>query len=88
LSDSAKEVGCDVGQIVKSLVFVADGNPFLALTSGSNHADPARPAQIRGAVGGRGRAGCGLPAPDALLTASGGEPPDLKVEPGSSSPQV
>jgi prolyl-tRNA editing enzyme YbaK/EbsC (Cys-tRNA(Pro) deacylase) len=28
-----------VGQIVKSLVFVADGEPFVAFTSGANRAD-------------------------------------------------
>ncbi len=40
--DAARAVGCDVGQIVKSLVFVADGEPFLALTSGKNRADPSK----------------------------------------------
>jgi prolyl-tRNA editing enzyme YbaK/EbsC (Cys-tRNA(Pro) deacylase) len=39
---AARAVGCEVGQIVKSLVFVADGRPFVALTSGSNRADTAR----------------------------------------------
>jgi prolyl-tRNA editing enzyme YbaK/EbsC (Cys-tRNA(Pro) deacylase) len=43
-------VGCEVGQIVKSLVFVADGRPFLALTSGANRADPDRLAAILGAA--------------------------------------
>ena len=38
-ADAARAIGCDIGQIVKSLVFVADGRPFLALTSGSNRAD-------------------------------------------------
>jgi prolyl-tRNA editing enzyme YbaK/EbsC (Cys-tRNA(Pro) deacylase) len=32
-ADAARSVGCDIGQIVKSLVFVsADGEPFLALS--------------------------------------------------------
>ncbi|HEX2089075.1 MAG TPA: YbaK/EbsC family protein [Actinomycetota bacterium] len=44
--DAARAVGCDVGQIVKSLVFVADGTPFIALTSGANRADPARLAEV------------------------------------------
>jgi prolyl-tRNA editing enzyme YbaK/EbsC (Cys-tRNA(Pro) deacylase) len=131
-ADAAREVGCDVGQIVKSLVFVADGKPFLALTSGSNRADPARLAALLGAgavrratpeearaatgfaIGGTppfGHPGqlrvmvdrdllefevlwaaAGEPdavfpiAPNALLAASGGEPADLKVEPGLSTP--
>ena len=46
---AAKAVGCDVGQIVKSLVFMADGQAILALTSGANRADPARLAAIVGA---------------------------------------
>ena len=47
--DAARAVGCELGQIVKSLVFVADGEPFLALTSGANRADPERLAATLGA---------------------------------------
>lgn len=36
---AAQAVGCEIGQIVKSLVFMADDTPILALTSGSNRAD-------------------------------------------------
>jgi prolyl-tRNA editing enzyme YbaK/EbsC (Cys-tRNA(Pro) deacylase) len=46
---AADAVGCDVAQIVKSLVFVADGEPFLALTSGGNQADLTRLAGVLGA---------------------------------------
>ncbi len=45
-ADAAAAIGCDVGQIVKSLVFIGDGGAFLALTSGSNRADPARLAML------------------------------------------
>ena len=48
-AEAARAVGCDVGQIVKSLVFVADDEPFLALTSGRNQADPSRMAARLGA---------------------------------------
>jgi prolyl-tRNA editing enzyme YbaK/EbsC (Cys-tRNA(Pro) deacylase) len=48
-ADAARAIGCEVGQIVKSLVFVADGVPFLALTSGPNRADPVRLGGILGA---------------------------------------
>src|SRR5215471_10770973 len=41
-AEAARAIGCEVGQIVKSLVFMANGVPFLALTSGPNRADPAR----------------------------------------------
>ena len=46
---AARAVGCDVAQIVKSLVFVVDGRPLVALTSGANRADPARLAALEGA---------------------------------------
>lgn len=40
-ADAAAAIGCRLDQIVKSLVFVADGEPVLALTSGANRIDPA-----------------------------------------------
>jgi prolyl-tRNA editing enzyme YbaK/EbsC (Cys-tRNA(Pro) deacylase) len=43
--------GCDVAQIVKSLVFMADDTPVLALTSGANRVDTARLAEVLGAGG-------------------------------------
>ncbi len=48
--DAARAVGCEVGQIVKSLVFVADGRPILALTSGANRADVHKLASALGAA--------------------------------------
>lgn len=48
-ADAARAVGCETGQIVKSLVFVADGEPFVALTSGANRADTGRLAALMGA---------------------------------------
>jgi prolyl-tRNA editing enzyme YbaK/EbsC (Cys-tRNA(Pro) deacylase) len=47
---AARAVGCEIGQIVKSLVFMADGGPLLALTSGANRADPQRLAWLVGAA--------------------------------------
>jgi prolyl-tRNA editing enzyme YbaK/EbsC (Cys-tRNA(Pro) deacylase) len=38
-ADAARAVGCSVGQIVKSLVFVADGQPIVVLVSGADRAD-------------------------------------------------
>ena len=46
--DAAVAIGCEVGQIVKSLVFTTDGGPLLALTSGTNRADVRRLAQLAG----------------------------------------
>lgn len=51
--DAARAIGCDVGQIVKSLVFVAGGEPVLALTSGANRVDLQRLAGVAGASGAR-----------------------------------
>jgi Cys-tRNA(Pro) deacylase len=47
--DAARAVGCDVGQIVKSLVFMADEQAVLALTSGANRVDEASLAEAAGA---------------------------------------
>jgi prolyl-tRNA editing enzyme YbaK/EbsC (Cys-tRNA(Pro) deacylase) len=46
--DAARAVGCEVGQIVKSLVFVAAGRPVVALVSGDNRLDEARLGAVAG----------------------------------------
>ncbi|HEX6987954.1 MAG TPA: YbaK/EbsC family protein [Bacillota bacterium] len=38
-ADAARAIGCPVGAIVKSLVFMAGGEPLLVLTSGANRVD-------------------------------------------------
>ena len=48
--NAAAAIGCDVAQIVKSLVFMADDRPVLALTSGGNRVDTARLAEVTGAA--------------------------------------
>jgi prolyl-tRNA editing enzyme YbaK/EbsC (Cys-tRNA(Pro) deacylase) len=40
--DAAAAIGCGVGQIVKSLVFLRDGEPVLVLCSGANTVDAQR----------------------------------------------
>ena len=40
--DAARVIGVTVGQIVKSLVFLADGEPIVCLVSGSNRVDASR----------------------------------------------
>ena len=47
-TDAARAVGCDVAQIVKSLVFVAGGRPVIALVSGANRLDEKRLAAAAG----------------------------------------
>lgn len=49
-ADAAAAIGCDVAQIVKSLVFIADGRPLLALTSGANRVDEVALAAAVGAT--------------------------------------
>ena len=41
---AAAAVGCDAAQIVKSLVFICDGRPVLALLPGDRRADPEKVA--------------------------------------------
>ena len=40
--DAAAAIGCTVGQIVKSLVFLRDAEPILVLCSGANTVDARR----------------------------------------------
>jgi prolyl-tRNA editing enzyme YbaK/EbsC (Cys-tRNA(Pro) deacylase) len=46
---AADALGVEVGQIANSLVFDADGDPLLVLTSGAHRVDTAKVAQIVGA---------------------------------------
>jgi len=65
---AAKAVGCEPAQIVKSLLFVCDGRPTLALVPGDRRADDAKVAALAGArkarVGNR----------DEVVAATGFEP--------------
>src|SRR5690348_11442883 len=47
--DAARAVGCRLEQIVKSLVFVCDGEFVLALVPGDRRADAAKVARAAGA---------------------------------------
>ena len=47
--DAARALGTTVAQIVKSLVFLADGRPVLALVSGANRVDERKLAAACGA---------------------------------------
>jgi len=72
-ADAARAVGCDVAQIVKSLVFMADGDAVIALVSGANRvdtgklADAVRATDVRRATGDEAREASGV--------AIGGVPP-------------
>jgi len=47
-NDAARAIGCEVGQIVKSLVFTAAGRPVVALVSGANRVDERRLGSVAG----------------------------------------
>ncbi len=44
-ADAADAVGCTLGQVVKSLVFVGDGTPVVALVPGDRKADTGKIAR-------------------------------------------
>lgn len=71
--DAARAIGCSVAQIVKSLVFVAGGEPILALVSGANRVDMERLASSIGAS--EARRATGNEARAAGGYAIGGVPP-------------
>jgi prolyl-tRNA editing enzyme YbaK/EbsC (Cys-tRNA(Pro) deacylase) len=64
--DAAVAVGCDVGQIVKSLVFMRDGEPVMVLCAGDRRVASKR-LGLRPATAEEARAGTGF--------AIGGIPP-------------
>src|SRR5687768_17144797 len=72
-ADAARAVGCDVAQIVKSLVFMADDRPVIALVSGINRVDLGK---LAAAVGGsNARRADGDEARASTGFAIGGVPP-------------
>ncbi len=65
---AARAVGCDSSQIVKSLVFVCDTRPVLALVPGDRRADAAKVAAAAAARYAR------VARPEEVLSATGFEP--------------
>jgi prolyl-tRNA editing enzyme YbaK/EbsC (Cys-tRNA(Pro) deacylase) len=47
-AEAAAALGVEVGQITNSLIFVADGEPLLVLTSGRHRVDTAKVAELVG----------------------------------------
>jgi len=48
-AEAAAALGCDVGAIASSLVFTADGEPLLVMTSGAHRVDEDRVGALVGA---------------------------------------
>ena len=78
-ADAARAIGCGVAQIVKSLVFIADGRPVLALVAGADRVDTERLATALGASA--TRRATGDEARSATGFAIGGVPPFGHAEP-------
>ena len=47
--EAARAVGCDVGAIAKSLLFLADGEPVLVICAGDRRVNTGRLAEVVGA---------------------------------------
>ena len=73
--DAAAAIGCTVAQIVKSLVFVADGQPTMALVSGPNRLDEAKLAALCGVSKSKIKRADAETARTATGFAIGGVPP-------------
>jgi prolyl-tRNA editing enzyme YbaK/EbsC (Cys-tRNA(Pro) deacylase) len=65
---AAKAVGCSRAQIVKSLLFICDGRPTLALVPGDRRADETKVAATVGAKAAR------VGRPEEVRAATGFEP--------------
>jgi prolyl-tRNA editing enzyme YbaK/EbsC (Cys-tRNA(Pro) deacylase) len=66
--DAARAVGCELDQIVKSLVFICDGLPVLALLPGDKRADADKVAAAAGSRYAR------VARPEEVVSATGFEP--------------
>jgi len=81
-SAAAKAVGSSRAQIVKSLVFICDGRPTLALVPGDRRADELKVAAAAGARYAR------VARPDEVLAATGFEPGGVAPFPAAGVAQV
>ena len=66
-AEAAAAVGCEPGQIVKSLVFLAAGRPTLVLVAGDRQADTAKLAELVGV----GRKRLKMGSPEEVLELTG-----------------
>lgn len=65
--DAAAAVGCELGQIVKTLFFLAEGRPTLVLVAGDRQVDTARLAELVGV----GRKKLKMGTPEEVLEHTG-----------------
>jgi prolyl-tRNA editing enzyme YbaK/EbsC (Cys-tRNA(Pro) deacylase) len=81
-SAAAEAVGSSRAQIVKSLVFICDGRPTLALVPGDRRADETKVAAAAGARYAR------VARPDEVVAATGFEPGGVAPFPAPGISQV
>src|SRR5262245_8996399 len=74
-ADAAQAIGCTVGQIVKSLLFVVDDQPIMALVSGANQLDEKKLATLCGVSRKKVKRAGAETARNATGFAIGGVPP-------------
>ena len=79
---AARAIGCDAAEIVKSLVFICDGRPVLALVPGDRRADPNKVAAA--AQAGYAR----VARPEEVRAATGFDPGGVAPFPGSAVTRV
>ena len=79
---AARSIGCEPEEIVKSLVFICDGRPVLALVPGDRRADPNKVAAAVGAGYAR------VARPEEVLAATGFEPGGVAPFPSSAVTRV
>ena len=79
---AARAVGCERAQIVKSLVFICDGRPVLALVPGDRRADAAKVAAVAGAGYAR------TAKPEEVVAATGFEPGGVAPFPAAGVTRV
>ncbi len=72
---AAAALGCELARIVKSLLFLADGEPVLALVSGANRLDERKLAALTGVARKRVRRADAATAREATGFAIGGVAP-------------
>jgi Cys-tRNA(Pro) deacylase len=75
---AARAIGCEPEEIVKSLVFICDGRPVLALVPGDRRADPNKVAAAAEARYAR------VAKPEEVLAATGFEPGAVAPFPASA----
>jgi prolyl-tRNA editing enzyme YbaK/EbsC (Cys-tRNA(Pro) deacylase) len=79
---AAEAVGCELAQIVKSLVFICDGLPVLALVPGDRRADESKVAAAVGARYAR------TAKPEEVVAATGFEPGAVAPFPAPGVPRT